>query len=1506
MKIMKLSEKGQTKKALRLFISAPASMADMSFCRSAMNALAQQGDAESAIKAYERMKSLNIHPTLKVMNCLLNALRKSGKKKYQEEGWNYYQGMLTSGLRPDNCTLGTLNGICKDLGQWQRSVELIDTMIKYGLVGSEGASQTFNNAIHNCEMNGLLEKCMELFKMMIKFGVKRTFHTFNILLRGCSKRGAWRTAMLLFETMRADGFQISGQTLCLLISSLLRGKKHERAFIVLNDTLSALENSKLPEWFFSKIIASNDDNLRVAESIFKTMIESKFRPLSKGYNALLYCCSRVGDWEKAKTLVKEMVQKRVQITSDTYELFLMAYCKADKHLEGCEDLHSICKHDRKMMEHRLIHPLNRMLRTLIIEERWNLAIFVFNRWKFSYSLLSYKLALWACRPASRWKDALAIRKKLSNDRENRATKADQEFITTFFECLSPGNTVVTSDPRKRKLWEVASDIFDSLHKERIIRSTSIFNSLMRICFEGEQHGRVNALFKSMAKESVAMNQETYSILFEVCSAKRDWEGALTRLKEMDFLGIKKDTSLYNYVLGILLSQQQSGEVLRVCEGMINEDIDLDELSYCAMLDACVAVGNSDRAILMYEKFSKLVSQTKNEKKSTLKDVDALSHYALGAVMHSCIRTARWTLALDQLCKANNAAILSQVKENALQLMSIAHEGKEKALGVLAGLSSSIQKVIVCTVVSLANVSPHVKPQFKRPKMNSHVYNVVIPGLINDLQHWLAKSNDLTTILTSYIRKCRTESYRTFKPPDIREPNFLKFNEAHPKPEGKSKLPRSMLTKSGRKIVVVEDSPIGADISGHKIEKVSSKATELGLEVGDQIIAIDGEELSGNNDIELQKKTLPYTIELLPKGSLAPGAQMAPPPLHPNLQLPLQAPLHPPRVPLQPPFQRALPLPRPPLHPPFPSLIKSPFKKQPLKAPPKAAPKIPLKPPPKSPHQTLLHSPLPSNLHPSPKPQMHSAPKVQPQNHLQVPLGEASRPLQGVSLPQQIPQNRKSDWKDHAHHRGGTAALQNTGVPSSVPKSAPTDEAGAKSDSHNQTDSSAVSERNLTKKDSRNHSKGSRNVRRESFDSKRKDSRRRSSDSWRESGGSRRDSFDSRRKPLESRKENPNSRRDRADTRRGERTSRNPRREDRETRGRGNENDDVRRRDSRPSQLEWNSHNSRDLRGKASNDSPQTNRSSNRDQERYRTVRGDFESQEVVEEYGIGSQERQGRSRNARRDFESREDLQEYEISSQERRGDFIHEQHMDEQPRRAPESYGPLPNGWEMVRDPESGDVYYWNINTDETTWKRPRRVPPPPPKRSPPRMTHQRGSAINELDREERSSREYEFSRDAPRNSSAREVWNSTDSRNSRTSPRSRRQRDSAGRESSIYSRSHVNSPINEGHNSTFREKSESGNHVEGWMRPILSVSDMLKAAVRRKDKVGILEALKRLRELEIEDGSLLEKYKIMDVVRYTAVEMGKVPSIPRKCSEIIRHWNFFLTDSTSEPQDPRRRSRT
>lgn len=45
----------------------------------------------------------------------------------------------------------------------------------------------------------------------------------------------------------------------------------------------------------------------------------------------------------------------------------------------------------------------------------------------------------------------------------------------------------------------------------------------------------------------------------------------------------------------------------------------------------------------------------------------------------------------------------------------------------------------------------------------------------------------------------------------------------------------------------------------------------------------------------------------------------------------------------------------------------------------------------------------------------------------------------------------------------------------------------------------------------------------------------------------------------------------------------------------------------------------------------------------------------------------------------------------------------------------PLEPGWEEVKDETTGRVYYWNTQTDATSWERPCKAAPPPPPQPPP-----------------------------------------------------------------------------------------------------------------------------------------------------------------------------------------------
>ncbi|XP_067645278.1 pentatricopeptide repeat-containing protein 1, mitochondrial [Eurosta solidaginis] len=134
-------------------------------------------------------------------------------------------------------------------------------------------------------------------QMLKKDRVKPDVYIYNLLISGCAKYGYTRKAFNLFTKMRQRGFQVKGGT----YSSLF----------------NACANAPSAPY-----------GLEQANRLREIMLEKGYEPNVKNYNAMIKAYGRCGDVKTAYLLADELIEKRLPLTTETFN-FLLQACASD-------------------------------------------------------------------------------------------------------------------------------------------------------------------------------------------------------------------------------------------------------------------------------------------------------------------------------------------------------------------------------------------------------------------------------------------------------------------------------------------------------------------------------------------------------------------------------------------------------------------------------------------------------------------------------------------------------------------------------------------------------------------------------------------------------------------------------------------------------------------------------------------------------------------------------------------------------------------------------------------------------------------------------------------------------------------------------------------------------------------------------------------------------------------------------------------------------------------------
>ncbi|CAG9807430.1 unnamed protein product [Chironomus riparius] len=161
------------------------------------------------------------------------------------------------------------------------------------------STKVYADMIKDHLKHGRIKEAIDVLEVNIKDdGFRPMNYIFNLLIDGCAKVGYTKKAFNLFTRMRQRGLKVTGATYTSLFNSCANSPyKHE--------------------------------GLEKAVRLREIMAEKGYEPNSSNYHSMIKAFGRCGDMKTAFILVDEMIDKKLLVTTETFN-FLLQACASDQ------------------------------------------------------------------------------------------------------------------------------------------------------------------------------------------------------------------------------------------------------------------------------------------------------------------------------------------------------------------------------------------------------------------------------------------------------------------------------------------------------------------------------------------------------------------------------------------------------------------------------------------------------------------------------------------------------------------------------------------------------------------------------------------------------------------------------------------------------------------------------------------------------------------------------------------------------------------------------------------------------------------------------------------------------------------------------------------------------------------------------------------------------------------------------------------------------------------------
>jgi pentatricopeptide repeat protein len=471
---------GNVKEAQEYLSAAKtAGVADVATYISYAKVLVKDGKMMEVRRVMESIRAAGLKPNIYTFNGLISTAVASNP----EYGWNLFQEMKASNVKPDHVTCSILlKGINPQskASNLETVMEILDTM------DGDMDEVTVNSIVEASVRVGradLLVPFLRKQRASQRMTIKGP-HTYASIIRAYGYvqdiKGAWDT----WHEMRRQHIAPISVTLGCMVEALVTNGDIEGGYELIHDMLSDETTATLVNAVMYGSIVKGFSHKKCFNRVwhvYDEMIEHKLQFSMVTYNTLIDACARSGELSRIPGLLKDIDAQGLKMGIVTYSAILKGYCQTNRLDEAFELLESM-KKSTKLEPDEIMY--NTLLDGCARQGLYDRGMAFFEKMKASGV------------PPSNFTPSVLV--KLAN----RGKKLEKAF-------------------------EICDEV-SSKHRFRL--NVHVFANLIQACINHRDLPRAIGVLERMFQERVRPDVRTYSMLLRACIEAREPQDAAGLLR----------------------------------------------------------------------------------------------------------------------------------------------------------------------------------------------------------------------------------------------------------------------------------------------------------------------------------------------------------------------------------------------------------------------------------------------------------------------------------------------------------------------------------------------------------------------------------------------------------------------------------------------------------------------------------------------------------------------------------------------------------------------------------------------------------------------------------------------------------------------------------------------------------------------------------------------------------------------------------------------------------------